>query len=130
MDDTPEFLDPGSEKQRERLTIGLPTPAGPILGQKAQLTGAGNNPTVYRARENRDCVDTSRHNRQQIDRRQVSLPVARLAVLGLLATGPDAGVEAGLFLMKAAAPLPPRGLLARLVASFQLMASGLKKQVV
>jgi hypothetical protein len=62
-------------------------------------------------------------------KRQVSLPVAELAVLGLLATGPDAGVEAGLFLMKAAAPLPPRGLLARLVASFQLMASGLKKQV-
>jgi hypothetical protein len=62
-------------------------------------------------------------------RRQVSLPVAELAVLGLLAAGPDAGVEAGLFLMKAAAPLPPRGLLARLVASFQLMASGLKKQV-
>jgi hypothetical protein len=53
---------PGSEKQRERLTIGLPAPAGPILGQKAQLTGAGNNPTVYRARENRDCVDTSRYN--------------------------------------------------------------------
>ncbi len=55
--------------------------------------------------------------------------MAELAVLDLLAAGPDAGVEAGLFLMKAAAPLPPRGLLARLVASFQLMASGLKKQV-
>ncbi len=59
LDDTPEFLDPGTEKQRERQTIGLPAPAGPILGQKARLTGAGNNPTVYRARENRDCVDTS-----------------------------------------------------------------------
>ncbi len=55
--------------------------------------------------------------------------MAELAVLGLLATGPDAGVEDGLFRMKAAAPLPPRGLLAKLRASFQLMASGLKKQV-
>jgi hypothetical protein len=55
--------------------------------------------------------------------------VVELAVLGLLAAGPDARVEAGLFLMKAAAPLPPRGLLAKLRASFQLMASGLKKQV-
>ena len=36
--------------------------------------------------------------------------MAELAVLDLLAAGPDAGVEAGLFLMKAAAPLPPRGL--------------------
>jgi hypothetical protein len=55
--------------------------------------------------------------------------VVELAVLGLLAAGPDPRVEAGLFLMKAAAPLPPRGLLAKLRASFQLMASGLKKQV-
>ncbi len=55
--------------------------------------------------------------------------MVELAVLGLLAAGPDARVEAGLFLMKAAAPLPPRGLLAKLRASFQLMASGLKKQV-
>jgi hypothetical protein len=55
--------------------------------------------------------------------------VAELAGLGLLATGPDAGVEDGLFRMKTALPLPPRGLLAKLRASFQLMASGLKKQV-
>jgi hypothetical protein len=55
--------------------------------------------------------------------------VAELADLGLLAAGPDAGVEDGLFRMKAALPLPPRGLLAKLRASFELMASGLKKQV-
>ncbi len=55
--------------------------------------------------------------------------MAELADLGLLATGPDTGVEDGLFQMKAASPLPPRGLLAKLRASFQLMASGLKKQV-
>ncbi len=55
--------------------------------------------------------------------------MVELAVLGLLAAGPDARVEASLFLMKAAAPLPPRGLLAKLRAAFQLMASGLKKQV-
>jgi hypothetical protein len=55
--------------------------------------------------------------------------VVELAVFGLLAAGPDAREEAGLFLMKAAAPLPPCGLLARLMASFQPMASGLKKQV-
>ncbi len=77
----------------------------------------------------RDCVEQADITDNRSKKRQDSLPVAELVVLGLLAAGPDAGVEAGLFLMKAAAPLPPRGLLARLVASFQLMASGLKKQV-